>query len=243
MKTVTIMGIPFIHIDQAGFVDLLVRRIDSQEKTFVVTANPEIVMKANEDAEFMKTILKADFVTADGIGVVKAAQLMGDPLPGRVTGFDTTMELLKIANVKHYKMYFLGAKKDTIEKMVDNIRRDYPGIDVVGYHDGYFDWKKSSEIADEAASLKPDIILTALGFPKQEKWISENMDKFEYGLFMGIGGTFDIIAGTAQRAPKFWVKMNLEWLYRLLKQPSRWRRMLVLPKFAGKVIKDKFRKK
>ncbi|MCU9613207.1 WecB/TagA/CpsF family glycosyltransferase [Caldibacillus lycopersici] len=238
MKYVTIMGVPFLHTDQASFVNLLVDRIDQQEKTYVVTANPEIVMKANEDAAFMQDILQANYIIADGIGVVKAAQILGNPLPGRVTGFDTTMELLKIANEKHYKLYLLGAKKETLEKTVANIARDYPGVEIVGSHDGYFNWEKN-HIAETIAELKPDLVLVALGFPKQEKWIVENLSKFDHGVFIGIGGTFDIIAGTAVRAPLAWQKLGLEWLHRLIKQPSRWRRMLVLPQFAGKIIAQK----
>jgi N-acetylglucosaminyldiphosphoundecaprenol N-acetyl-beta-D-mannosaminyltransferase len=172
MRTVTIMNIPFLHINQNGFVELLDKRIHDQEKTFVVTANPEIVMKANEDSAFMETIQKATYVVADGIGVVKAAKLLNNPLPGRVTGYDTMIELLKIANEKAYRIYFLGAKKETLEKMIENIQRDYPNVQIAGSHDGYFDWE-NNQIADEVAALKPDITFVALGVPKQEKWIAE----------------------------------------------------------------------
>lgn len=240
MKTVKIMDVPFLHIDQDSFVLLIDQRIQDKQKTFVVTANPEIVMAANENKNFMDLVLQADYVIADGIGVVKAAQLLNNPLPGRVTGFDTVMELLKIANEKNYKVYMLGAKQETLDLAIENIHKDFPNVNVVGSHNGYFDWDNNT-IAEEAAALKPDMIFVALGYPRQEKWISENLHKFEYGIFMGVGGTFDGIAGTNPRAPEIWQKMNLEWLYRLLKQPSRWRRMLVLPRFAGKILLMKFK--
>lgn len=238
MKHVKIMGVPFLHIDQKNFVDLLVERASNKEKTFVITANPEIVMRANEEPQLMKYINEATYICADGIGVVKAAAILGEELPGRVTGYDTMIELLKIGQEKRYKIYLLGAQKETLDKTVANINRDYPNVEIVGHHDGFFDWDNNS-IAEEAAALKPDFIFIALGVPRQEKWISENMDKFSHGVFMGIGGSFDVIAGTVKRAPVIWQNLNLEWFYRLVNQPSRWKRMLVLPQFALKVFSMK----
>lgn len=235
MKHVNIMGVPFLHIDQEGFVNLLNERIAMKEKTFVITANPEIVMQANENSELMQCVKKATYVCADGIGVVKAASILGSSLPGRVTGYDTMIRLLEHGNKKRYKMYLLGAQKSTIEKTVANIQRDYPNVDIVGYRDGFFDWNDRT-IVEEMKAAKPDLIFLALGVPRQEKWISEHIDEFEHGVFIGVGGSFDVIAGTVERAPEIWQKMNLEWLYRLLKQPSRWKRMLALPRFGFKVI-------
>lgn len=238
MKQVTIMGVPFLHTDQQSFVSLLEQRIQLKEKTFVITANPEIVMKANEDTEFMDYIQKATYITADGIGVVKAAQILHTPLPGRVTGYDTMIQLLEVADDKGYKIFLFGAKGETLHKTIQTISTNYPNIQIVGSHNGYFDWD-NNDIAETIASLKPDITFVALGVPRQEKWIAENIVAFETGIFIGVGGSFDVIAGTVKRAPIFWQKLNLEWLYRLLKQPSRWKRMLALPQFAIRVFKQK----
>ncbi|KMN36744.1 acetylglucosaminyldiphospho-UDP acetyl-beta-D-mannosaminyltransferase [Lysinibacillus sp. LK3] len=234
------MGVPFLHISQQGFVDLLVNRIEQQEKTFVVTANPEVVMQANENPNVMNYLKQATYICADGIGVVKAAQILGDSLPERVTGYDTMVRLLEVGQQKHFKIYLLGAQKETIEKTVANIHKNYPNVDVVGYHDGYFDWN-NNDFAKEIATLQPDLVFVALGVPRQEKWITENLDKFSKGVFIGVGGSFDVIAGTVKRAPVIWQKLNLEWLYRLLRQPSRFGRMLVLPRFALKVFALKFK--
>ncbi|WP_182199831.1 WecB/TagA/CpsF family glycosyltransferase [Paraliobacillus salinarum] len=231
MNDVTIMDIPFINTDQETFVSVLDQHIQQKRKTFVITANPEIVMKAYENKSFKEYLNQATYITADGIGIVKAAQLLNNPLPGRVTGYDTMMQLLTKANEQAYKIFLLGAHPDTLQKTVANIERDYPNVQIVGTQDGYFDWD-NNDIADRIADVKPDITFVALGVPKQEKWIAENISKFDSGIFMGIGGSFDVIAGTVKRAPAFWQKLNLEWLYRLLKQPSRWRRMLALPRFA-----------
>jgi N-acetylglucosaminyldiphosphoundecaprenol N-acetyl-beta-D-mannosaminyltransferase len=238
MKHVEIMGVPFLHTDQKSFVELLDQRIKEKEKTFIITANPEIVMKANEDSSFMELVHQATYVTADGIGIVKAAQLLNDPLPGRVTGYDTMMKLLELGNKKHYKIFLLGAKKETLQKAETKIMETYPNVEIVGSHDGYFNWEEN-DIAERVSMLKPDITFIALGVPRQEKWISENFSKFEQGIFIGVGGSFDVVAGTVQRAPVIWQKLNLEWFYRLLKQPSRWRRMLALPRFGMKILKEK----
>ncbi|QEA01429.1 glycosyltransferase [Lysinibacillus fusiformis] len=234
------MGVPFLHISQQGFVDLLVNRIEQQEKTFVVTANPEVVMQANENPTVKGYLNQATYICADGIGVVKAAQILGDSLPERVTGYDTMVKLLEVGQQKRFKIYLLGAQKETIEKTIANIRKNYPNVEVVGYHDGFFDWN-NNHIADDIAALQPDLVFVALGVPRQEKWITENLDKFSKGVFIGVGGSFDVIAGTVKRAPVIWQKLNLEWLYRLLRQPSRFIRMLVLPRFALKVFSLKLR--
>ena len=227
------MGVPFLKIDQQGFVQLMAERIEKKEKTFVITANPEIVMQANENPELMKYIEKSTYVSADGIGVVKAAKIFGAELPGRVTGYDTMMALL--GSGKPYKIYLLGAQEETLQKTIENIKRDFPHIDIVGARNGFFDWS-NNDIAEEVKALQPDLMFLALGVPRQEKWIYEHIDGFSHGVFIGVGGSFDVIAGTVKRAPVFWQKLNLEWLYRLLSQPTRWRRMLSLPRFALKVF-------
>lgn len=237
---INILNIPFENITKTDLICKLEKSVSAKQKTFLVTANPEIVMYANQDTTYHSIVDKADYVIADGIGVVIGSKLLGTPLPERIAGYDLLVELLKIGNEKGWSAYFLGAKKEVIEKAVENIRANYPGLEVAGWHDGYFNWE-SSEIQDEIRTKKPDLIFAALGFPRQEVWIAENIGKFDKGIFMGVGGSFDVLAGTVKRAPEIWQKMNLEWFYRLIKQPSRWKRMLALPHFMVKVTNEKFR--
>ncbi|MCA0985204.1 WecB/TagA/CpsF family glycosyltransferase [Halobacillus yeomjeoni] len=241
MKHVKIMGIPFTHIDHRTLVQKLETHIEQKEKSFVITANPEIVMRANEDHNYMRAIHKADYITADGIGIIKAAELFNHPLPGRVTGYDVMMDLLQISSQKKYRIYLLGAHRDTLEAAKRNIKLQYPHLDIVGAHEGYFDWDSNS-ISEEILQTRPDIIFVALGAPKQEKWIAENIHKFNHGIFLCVGGSLDVWGGKAERAPISWQNRNLEWLYRLLKQPRRWRRMLALPRFAYCVLRQKVKK-
>jgi N-acetylglucosaminyldiphosphoundecaprenol N-acetyl-beta-D-mannosaminyltransferase len=237
-QRVDILGVPFLNTTQQEFVHLLHKHVKQQEKAFVVTANPEIVMKTLEDSDFKKIVQQATYVTADGIGVVKAAQLLNKPLPERVTGYDTMIELLKLSNENQYSIYLLGATQETLEKAEKKIKKTYPNVVIAGSHNGFFDWSKT-DIQEEIKKTEPDFVFVALGVPRQEKWIASNYHLFNKGIFIGVGGSFDVIAGTVERAPKAWQKANLEWLYRLIKQPSRWKRMLALPKFALKILKEK----
>jgi N-acetylglucosaminyldiphosphoundecaprenol N-acetyl-beta-D-mannosaminyltransferase len=241
-KKVRILDVKFDFCTKVEILDTLESRVENNTKTFIVTANPEIVMYANSNSAYSTILNNANYVIADGIGVIIASNILGRPLPERIAGFDLLMELLKVGNQKKWSAYFLGAKTEVIEKAVKNIKVNFPDLNVVGWHDGYFD-ENTTEITDEIKMKKPDLVFVALGFPKQELWISENAKSLDKGLFMGVGGSFDVLAGEVKRAPIVWQKMNLEWLYRLLKQPSRWKRMLVLPLFIIQVISEKFKKK
>lgn len=230
-RTVEILGIPFYNVSQNAFVDELMDAAMNRERRFIVTANPEIVMHAQQDLEFNQVIRKADYIVADGIGVVKAAKSIGKPLKGRVTGYDTMLGLLEKANEMKLRVYFIGAKPNVIEKLVEHVSAAYKNIEIVGAHDGYFAASESEAIAEDILISQADFVFLALGFPRQEKWISAYLEKFEKGVFMGVGGSFDVLSGCTKRAPSFWVKFNLEWLYRILSQPSRWKRALAIPRF------------
>ncbi len=238
--TVNILGVNFIKSDKNSLMQVLTSRIDSENKTFLVTANPEIVMHAIEKEEYFTILENADFIVPDGIGIIKAAAILNNPLPERIAGYDLMVDLLQVANHKCLKIYLLGAEENVLSRAIDQIRSRFPNINIVGHQNGYFDWESNS-ISEQISKVKPDLIFVALGVPKQEKWIYENIHKFDKGLFMGVGGSFDVLAGNVKRAPLVWQKMNLEWLYRLIKQPWRWKRMMAIPRFVTKVISQKNR--
>lgn len=239
-ELVEILGVSFIHTTRKQLIERLNNHIVQNEKRFIVTANPEIVMMANEDENYKRDIDKANYVTADGIGIVKAAQLLNTPLPERVAGYEVMLDLLKLANDHRYKVYLLGATEETLQKTVQNIKRDYEHIDIVGAQNGFFDWS-DRQITDKMIAAEADLVFVALGAPRQEKWISQHLDLFNKGIFIGIGGSFDVIAGTVKRAPVLWQKLNLEWLYRIVKQPSRIKRSLAIPRFVIRIFKEKFK--
>ncbi|MFD0827018.1 WecB/TagA/CpsF family glycosyltransferase [Neobacillus sp. M.A.Huq-85] len=237
-NNVNILGINFLNKGFNEVVHLLTERVAQGVKTFVVTANPEIVMYAREDNEYWKIVQEADYVVPDGSGIILAAKILNTPIQERVTGYDLTVRLLEIANQNGWRIYLLGGKEETNKKAVATICERYPHLVMAGSHNGYFKGKEN-KIAEEIKAANADIVFVALGFPRQEKWISAHYATFSKGIFMGVGGSIDVLAGEVKRAPLVWQKLNLEWFYRLVKQPSRWRRMLALPRFLVEIFKVK----
>lgn len=237
-QKVNVLNVPFDNLTQKEMLVQLNQRIQTQQKTFVVTANPEIVMYANQHPSYKNIIKKADYITPDGIGIVKAARILKTPITERVAGYDLMLELLKNADKLNQSIYLLGAKEEVIEKTAKKIELEYPNIELKGYHNGYFELS-DKEVLNQAVQAQADIVFVGLGFPKQEKWIQRYLEQVTKGLAMGVGGAFDAYTGTVKRAPKLFIKMNLEWLYRLIKQPTRFKRMLMIPKFLLAIEKEK----
>ncbi len=213
--------------------------LEGDKANLIVTPNPEIVMKAKEDEEF-KTIIneKASLVIPDGIGIIKGANILGTPLKERVAGYDLICNLLEKYKDGSKTFYFWGSKPGIAETAKTKMEEKYPDIKIVGVDDGYFDDAKKQEIISKIEKLKPDILLVGVGFPKQEKLISELLDKNIFKIGIGCGGSIDVLSGTVKRAPKILIKMHMEWSWRLIKQPSRIGRMMVLPKFLKEVKKE-----
>ncbi|MBS4200658.1 WecB/TagA/CpsF family glycosyltransferase [Bacillus sp. FJAT-49732] len=235
---VNILGLDFDKTTKQDMINTLKHKIQHHKKTFIVTANPEIVMYALKDQEYMNTLQSADHIIADGAGIIMGSKLLKTPLPERVAGFDVLKDLLDVANEEALNVFFLGAGKKVIEQAVQNIKSEYPNLVIGGYHHGFFN-EHDPSIGEMVKNSNSDIVFVALGFPKQEKWIAKNFDTFAKGIFMGVGGSFDILAGKVKRAPLLWRKLNLEWLYRLITQPARWKRMLVIPAFVKQIIETK----
>ncbi|WP_277631437.1 WecB/TagA/CpsF family glycosyltransferase [Atopococcus tabaci] len=241
-EKVTILGVPFDNFTHEEFVHTLEKRLHAQQKTFVVTANPEIVMYAHAHPEYADILSEADFIAPDGIGVVKASRVLNTPIKERVPGYELMLDLLDVADREGHRVYFLGARQEVIEKLVATVPVKWPGLTLAGWHHGYFD-HTDEKMMDRVHSTHPDLIFVALGYPAQEQWIHDYMKQADKGLAMGVGGSFDVLSGTTKRAPKWVRKFHVEWLYRLVKQPSRWRRMLAIPRFLGSVRVQKKGKK
>ncbi|WP_412988766.1 WecB/TagA/CpsF family glycosyltransferase [Pediococcus siamensis] len=231
-SSVPIMGIPFAQTTRVQFVNHLQNRIDAHQNTFVITANPEIVMYAGRNPAYHTTLLSADYISADGIGIVKAAQALDTPLPERITGYDIFTDLLRWAETNQKKVYFLGAKPAVITALAAKVAHDFPHIQVVGAQDGYY--QDETAITTAIANHQPDLIFVATGFPKQEQFIAEHRHLAD-GLWMGVGGSFDVFVGAVKRAPKFWQDHHLEWFYRLVTDPRRLKRQLIIPQFMWKI--------
>lgn len=216
----------FSKIYQDGyesFMAFLEERLKHEKKTFVITANPETLMIGKENSDFDR-ILKSEktIIVPDGIGVVKAANILKYSVKERVTGVEIVQGLLKFANIGKKKVYLLGAKEEVLNCLVKRIETEFPRITVAGYQNGYVSDKDKA--FDEIVKCEPDIILVALGIPAQELLIAKHYEKFKKGIFVGVGGSFDVLSGMKKRAPKIFIRLNLEWLYRIIKEPSRFKR-------------------
>ena len=237
--TIDILGVKVDKISFDNALDRAEQLVKTDGVSAVFTPNPEIIMAAKDDEEFREILNGADLCTADGIGVVYAARILKTPVPERVAGFDLTCALLECLSRSGEGVFLFGAKPGVAETAKANMEKKYEGINIVGTRNGYFTADDEAEIIKEINESGAKLLLVCLGAPKQEKWIAANRDKLSVNLCMGVGGTLDVFAGTAKRAPKLFIKLNLEWLYRLLKQPSRIGRFAALPKFMIEVLKKK----
>ncbi|ANZ63086.1 acetylglucosaminyldiphospho-UDP acetyl-beta-D-mannosaminyltransferase [Secundilactobacillus paracollinoides] len=235
-KTIEILQVPFINTTQRHFLKAVETRVSQRENIFVVTANPEIVMYAQTDCHYLSLLQNADYVTPDGIGIIKGADILGKTLPERITGYDVLVDLLKWGNDAHKSAYFVGAKQEVIDALTPIIAHDYPNLTVKGMRNGYFN--DFAPIAADIAETQPDMVFLAVGFPKQEQLIADYRHQ-NNGLWMGVGGSFDVLSGMTKRAPEFFINHHIEWLYRLLSEPTRFKRMLALPRYLRAVRRQK----
>ena len=239
MDKIDVLGIRFDNVDMNEAVEKCKNFLKSDKGNLIVTPNPEIVMKAKDNEEFKNIINNAELVIPDGIGIVKAANVLGTPLKERVAGFDLICNLLELGKDGNISFYFWGSPPTYAAEAKKKMEEKYPNIRILGAHDGYFKPEEEDAIVAEIKALKPDILLAGMGAPKQEKIINKYINDGFFKIGIGCGGSLDVLAGKVKRAPKIFIKMHLEWFYRLLKQPSRLGRMMVLPKFMREVKKSK----
>lgn len=206
-----------------SFHNLVKENLKNEEKMFIVTANPETLMIAEENNEFQKILLdKKTMIVPDGIGVLKGAKMLGIEMEETITGVELCTKLFEYLNEMEKSLCLFGAKKEVVEKLKKVIDDKYPNIKILKIYDGYIEDK--DKVMEEIVELKPDVTLVALGIPRQEILIYKYFDKFDKGIFVGVGGSFDVLSGTKKRAPKIFIKLKLEWLYRITTEPKRLKR-------------------
>ncbi|MCD6310169.1 MAG: WecB/TagA/CpsF family glycosyltransferase [Candidatus Eremiobacteraeota bacterium] len=237
MRMAKIMGCLLHEVDMDTSLDLIEDMIRGDKFNLVVTLSTEMVMKSRKLPEFKQILESAELIVPDTIGILWAGKKAGLDLRERVTGIDLSYNLLDKALKKGWRVFFLGGKPGIARKAADNIKKDFPGLEISGFHHGYFtSGPEEEELINKIRESKTDIILCGMGSPLQEKWCKTNGPKTGAKVAVGIGGSLDVMAGDLKRAPGWMIKCNLEWLYRLLQQPSRLKRMTVLPVFILKII-------
>ena len=205
----------------------------------IATVNPEFVVAAQRSAPFRVVLERADLSLPDGIGLLWAARVLRQPLRERVAGSDLVPEVARLSAWRGYRLYLLGAAPGVAERAAEALRRDYPGVQIVGTYAGTPEPCDEDDIAGRIAAVDPDVLFVAYGAPRQDLWIHRNLSRLAVPVCMGVGGTLDFVAGVAVRAPLWMRRAGLEWLHRLWRQPWRWRRMLALPRFVALVIRER----
>lgn len=237
MENVNILGVNISKMNIPQAAEYIHNLTQDGKFHYIFTPNSEIIYNAYKNPEFKEVINSADLRTADGIGVVYASKIVGDKIKERAAGYDISREILKTSNGN--TLYLFGAAPGIAEKAKAAIEKEFENITVVGTHDGYFDEKENAKIIADINEKKPDFLFVCLGSPKQEKWIFDNRNTLCVKAALGLGGCLDVYADIVKRAPDIYIKLGLEWFYRLVCEPKRFFRMLALPKFILTVIKNK----
>ena len=241
-KTIEILGITIDDVTLAESVErfkgLIENASESDKLSLIVTPNPEIILAAQKDSRIADTLNSAALAIPDGVSIVKASQMLGSPVKERVTGIDFTFEALKYLASAGRSAYFLGAKPGIAKAAAENVCKMIPGLKIAGCHDGYYKPEEEPSIVDEINASGADFLCLALGSPKQEFFAVDHSGELRVKAAIGVGGSFDVWSGTLKRAPGFYRKLGIEWLYRLIQEPWRLKRMSVIPQFFKLVKKD-----
>jgi len=233
----TILGVEVNTENYDELIPKVFRNIEDKKKSLVVAINPEKLMKAKEDPELKALLNRAEFQIPDGIGVIIASKLKKGSISSRITGIDMMDRIVREAARTGRAVFLYGAKPGVANKAAQQLKQTYPDLIVAGTQDGYE--SDSSKVLDTINKAQPDILFVAMGSPKQEQWIEQHRDNLYPMLYQGVGGSFDVLAGNVKRAPAAFQRLGAEWLYRLLKEPSRLKRQMNLPKFLFEVFKQK----
>lgn len=234
----TYLGVDVSPLTYEGILNEVDARIAERKPSTIIAVNPEKIMASQKDETVKHMINDATFQIPDGVGVLLASKLKGGNIKERVTGVDMMGKLVEHAAAKGYPVFFYGAKEETVSKAVANFQTKYPALKVAGYENGYI--QDENELVTKIAASGAQILFVALGSPKQELWIKRNMPNLpDVMVYQGVGGSFDVYAGTVKLAPDFYRNNGLEWLYRLMSDPKRLKRQLNLPKFLIKLLLTK----
>lgn len=230
MSRIDVLGVSFDDLTMDEAVEIALGFMQERRACYACTPNPEIVMAAKGDVALRAALSGAELVLADGVGITKAAAMLGTPLKSRVPGIDFASNVISRLAQRGGSVYLLGAKPLVAEAAAEKLTQTYAGIVIAGTNDGYF--TDDAPVIEKINAASPDFLMVCLGSPKQELWMSANAGRLSCGLMAGLGGSLDVLAGNVQRAPETWRRLGLEWLYRVIKEPKRLGRVMKLPAFV-----------
>lgn len=233
-----ILGCRLDIVDMAGALQVIENAIQKRELFQVITLNAEMIYRAQHNRQLRDMYSQARLVTPDGIGVIWALRRAGCQITRRVTGIGLTLKILDLARERNWRVFLLGAEPGIAEKVAQKLAQSERPLSIVGVHHGYFTDQESPRIMELIRATTPDVLLVGLGAPRQDIWIARHLEELMVPVCIGVGGTFDVLAGKVKRAPKMWRRLGLEWLFRLFSEPTRIKRQMALPRFAWLVLKE-----
>lgn len=234
MEKENYLGVDVSPLDYEGIIADLRNRMEAGLQSTIIAVNPEKVMTAEKNEELRQLINSSTYQIPDGVGILLASKMKGGKIASRVTGVDMMDRLIRFAAEENHKVFLYGAKEEVVTLAKQKLEEKYPGLNISGYENGYE--KDNDKIINKINASGAELLFVAMGSPKQELWIRENMGKLNVKVFQGVGGSFDVFSGKVQRAPLFFRKLGIEWLYRLSKEPKRFKRQLALPKFLLRIL-------
>ncbi|MBV7274185.1 WecB/TagA/CpsF family glycosyltransferase [Clostridiaceae bacterium UIB06] len=216
----------------------LMSYIEKFEKVNIISGNPEVLYNGLNDHELFNNFTgNRSVIIPDGVGTVVASKIIRKPVKEKIAGIEVMEEIIKKCEKEEKSIYLLGSKEEILQGCIQNLKNKYKGLNIVGSHNGYFDLNNCQDIIKDIQQKKPYALFVAMGSPRQDNFIINNMDNLTCKIFMGVGGSFDVFSGKVNRAPKWMIKLGLEWLYRVSKEPERIKRLISIPKFLFKVIR------
>lgn len=236
---IRILSVPVDRVTMHEALERIESFLLSGRQHLIVTADATAIVIAHGDAEFKELVCLADLVTPDGAGVAWAAKRRGALLTELVSGVDIVERVCAVSADKGYRVFFLGAAPGVAESAAEKLRLKFPGCNIVGTRHGYFPAESDEIVAREVAEAKPDILFVGMGMPRQECFIRASQDVIGAKVAMGVGGSFDVFSGKTKRAPRLFRRLRLEWLWRLMLNPSKIAKVKLLPKFVLLVLKEK----
>ena len=225
-------------------IEELIRNIDASGKVHIISGNPEVLLNGLQNDMLLDNFTSENsIIIPDGVGTVICSKIVRQPVKQKIAGIEVMDRIIKRCEKENQGIYLLGSTKETVDMCNINLRTKYSNLNILGSHDGYFDLEGCEEILNDIEKTNPQVLFVAMGCPRQEIFIAKYMDRLPCKIFMGVGGSFDIIAGNVKRSPKWMINVGLEWLYRVSKEPFRIKRLASIPKFILMVIKDKYKRK
>ena len=237
-KFVEILGYRIFKNSKSEALEL----IKNFEKVNIISGNPEVIYNALNNKDLEENFKSTNsFIIPDGIGIKIAAKLLNTEIKEKIAGIELMMDIISYCEENNKSIYLIGSKEDTLKSCVANLIVKYPNLNIAGYHNGYFNEEKEEEIIKDIKSKAPEAIFVAMGSPRQDIFITKHIKELPSKIFMGVGGSFDVIGEKVNRAPRWMINLGLEWLYRVTKEPYRIKRLTSIPKFLLMVVKSKGR--